>query len=74
MLDSAFCFALSDRMLTNFTVFIPLYRREWHTRAVLEGLTRRFQPGSIHIATLPEQIVALEGEVRLGLCTYPFLR
>ena len=55
---------LSDRMLTNFTVFMPLLRREWHTRAVLEGLTRRFQPGSIHIATLPEQIVALECEVK----------
>ena len=28
------------------------------------GLTRRFQPGSIHIAILPEQIAALECEVR----------
>ena len=42
------------------TIFMPLYKSGWHTRSVLEGITKHFSPKSIHIATLPSEIFTLE--------------
>ena len=39
---------------------MPLYKSGWHTRSVLEGITKHFSPKSIHIATLPSEIFTLE--------------
>ena len=50
------------------SVFIPLFQRGWHTRAVLEGVFAHFQPEAIHIATLPEEIEALSHAVNSWDC------
>ena len=34
-----------------FDIVIPLFKARWNTRAVLEGLTKHYQPRSIHIIT-----------------------
>ena len=39
----------------NFDFVIPLFRIRWNTRAVLEGITKHYQPRAIHvIAPAPE--------------------
>ncbi len=43
-----------------FDIVIPLYRIRWNTRAVLEGLTKNYQPRSIHVVAPKEQAEALE--------------
>ena len=46
------------------SIFIPLFQRGWHTRAVLEGVTQYIQPDSIHIASLSTEITSLIHEAR----------
>ena len=41
------------------TIFMPLFESGWHTRSVLEGISKHFSPRSIHIATLPSEIQTL---------------
>lgn len=41
----------------RFDIVIPLYCQRWNTRAVLEGLTRHYQPRALHV-------IAPETEVR----------
>ena len=55
-------------MSQHSTIFIPMFQRGWHTRAVLEGLTQKFHPTSIHIASLPDQINALDSQVSNWNC------
>lgn len=43
-----------------FDIVIPLFRARWNTRAVMEGLTHHYQPRSIHIITLAEEVEALQ--------------
>ena len=43
-----------------FDIVIPLFCVRWNTRAVMEGLTAHYQPRSIHIITLPDQVGALK--------------
>lgn len=43
-----------------FDIVIPLFRVRWNTRAVMEGLTSHYQPRSIHIITLPEEVDKLK--------------
>ncbi|NJM85455.1 MAG: hypothetical protein HC873_12450 [Leptolyngbyaceae cyanobacterium SL_1_1] len=38
-------------MSPEFDFVIPLYRWRWNTQAVLEGITRHYQPRAIHIVT-----------------------
>ncbi len=37
--------------LESFDFVIPLYKIRWNTRAVLEGITKHYQPRSIHVIT-----------------------
>ncbi|MEM8614523.1 MAG: DUF6492 family protein, partial [Cyanobacteria bacterium P01_H01_bin.105] len=43
-----------------FDIVIPLFCARWNTRAVMEGLTNHYQPRSIHIITLPNQVGPLK--------------
>ncbi len=43
-----------------FDFVIPLYCLRWNTQAVMEGLTQHYQPRSIHIVTLPQEVQRLQ--------------
>ena len=42
-----------------FDIVIPLYQVRWNTRAVLEGLTARYQPRAIHVVAPAAQARSL---------------
>lgn len=44
----------------SFDIVIPLFCTRWNTRAVMEGLTQHYQPRSIHIITLPNEVEPLK--------------
>lgn len=44
----------------SFDIVIPLFRTRWNTQAVLEGLSVHYQPRSIHIITLPDEVASLQ--------------
>jgi len=46
-------------MNESFDIVIPLFKRRWNTRAVLEGLTRHYQPRAIHIIAPEPEALAL---------------
>ncbi|MCH2035467.1 MAG: DUF6492 family protein [Puniceicoccaceae bacterium] len=50
------------------TIFMPLFESGWHTRSVLEGISKHFSPRSIHIATLPSEIETLGKYVKKWDC------
>lgn len=54
------------------TIFMPLFESGWHTRSVLEGISKHFSPKSIHIATLPSEIAKLEKCVNTWDCATIF--
>ncbi|MEL6493970.1 MAG: DUF6492 family protein [Cyanobacteria bacterium J06623_7] len=46
-------------MSLEYDFLIPLYRVCWNTRAVLEGITIRYQPQTIHLIAPQEQVQQL---------------
>lgn len=54
-----------------FDFVIPLYQVRWNTRAVIEGLTKHYQPRSIHIVTPTPQAEPLR-EMSKGWHIAPF--
>lgn len=47
-------------MFKTYDFLIPLYRVSWNTRAVLEGITIRYQPRTIHVIAPSSQIKLLQ--------------
>ena len=47
-------------MSQAYDFLIPLYRVHWNTRAVLEGITIRYQPRTIHVIAPSAQIKQLQ--------------
>ncbi|MEO1691494.1 MAG: DUF6492 family protein [Cyanobacteria bacterium J06631_6] len=46
-------------MSMEYDFLIPLYRVRWNTRAVLEGITRHYQPRTIHLVAPETQVAQL---------------